>query len=212
MTWLHSEGEGPLRYRIRLGESPDSPMVVLVHGRAGSDRSMLAFVRSFNEDCTLLLPEAPYSDEIGGWSWWLIQAPNIEELAYQSAEKLVSLVSGVIQHYKLAPRAFHAFGFSQGGALLSLVAQEKSLPLSSLCLLASFILRSKQAVPGVYPKTLMLHGSDDETIPLDAATVGLEHLEKLGFQIEIFTEAVGHKIGILGMKRLKAWISEQGLA
>src|SRR5690554_2491711 len=107
-----------LKYSLTKGFSPESPLVVLVHGKAGHLTIMSIFARYIPEGTAILFVEAPYPDPIGGYSWWLEgNAPK------ESAKFLYEELQSIFLNENIRPEVITGVGFSQGGAILSLIVQ-----------------------------------------------------------------------------------------
>lgn len=193
-----------LDHLLRPGEDPTSPLVLLVHGRAGEKRVMFAFGRSIPRSCTVISPQAPVLDPLGGFSWWDVTAERErqKEQIEAAQETLIAFVEKALEHYQLKPNKILALGFSQGGALLSLLLQRGALKLSGLALLASFVLKREINPASPRIPIFMGHGSDDEMIPIDLAKIGRDYLQTNGFAVEWHEDDVGHKVGVTTIKAL----------
>lgn len=198
-----------LRFKYTLGATSDAPCVFMVHGRAGNHDVMWAFRRCIPEGATIIAPQAPLADPVGGFSWWLVRPDWPKEEGVEAALKLLLFMRSVLVDLGLKPRKVVAVGFSQGGAVLSLCAQLKPDFFSGLGLLASFTIKhpSIEADLGGLP-VFIGHGSKDETVPLDKAMRGGDFLRERGATLTLFTDDVGHKLGTGAMRGLKDWLSE----
>ena len=196
-----------LKHKIRLGE-PDAPIIFLVHGRAGNFDVMWTFKRAIPDHYTVIAPQAPLEDPIGGFSWWQVGAKGVREegTAQLAAERLRSFLEKSLTHYSLTPSAILAAGFSQGAALLSVMLQRNDNPFEGVALLAGFVLRDNQAVRGKTSSVLILHGSKDDVVPIEMARLGERHLLELGYAVEFIEDPVGHKIGAGSVRALTRWV------
>ena len=73
-------------------------------------------------------------------------------------------------------------------------------------MLAGFVMRDQDAVKTRDTKIIMAHGLRDETIPVDLARKGQEHLKSLGYTVDFAEDPVGHKIGPNGVKKIREWV------
>jgi len=196
-----------LRYRYLMASDPAAPIVYLVHGRAGNREVMWAFRRSLPEVCTIIAPEAPLADPIGGYSWWLVEpGRNHQPEALGAADRLGAFIRSVESLHGLSPCLRLALGFSQGAGTLSVLTQREPLLFRGVGLLAGFVIRLPDALPAeTLPEILMAHGSADEVVPIADARAGYVHLRERGFPVEFVEDPVGHKVGTSGMRRLREW-------
>lgn len=215
-------GEGSdlsLRYRYQLHDDRTAPLVVLVHGRAGTFDLMWPFAHSCPRGCSFVAPQADLPDAVlphapQGLSWWLVDSQNLHADAQAAAKKLADFIDEFLERYELQPRRIIALGFSQGGALLSILLQRDPWRFDAAALLASFVIEladGRQARDGRQPTTrpplFMAHGLRDETVPIERARSGAEYLRALGHTVTMVEDDVGHKVGTAGMRELKAWLT-----
>ena len=196
-----------LRYRYLAASDSAAPVVYLIHGRAGNREVMWAFRRSLPESCTIIAPEAPLADPIGGYSWWLVEpGRNHRPEALGAADQLGAFIRSVESLHGLSPRLRLALGFSQGAGTLSVLMQREPLLFRGVGLLAGFVIRLPDSLSGeMLPEILMAHGSADEVVPVADARAGCAYLRERGFPVEFIEDPVGHKVGTAGMRRLREW-------
>lgn len=193
--------------------TPYAPLVVFVYGRGGNLEVMRPFQRVVPAGCSVLYIQAPIPDtDIGGFSWWL--AGEGAKPRYESGRELVSEIVTILEQAEADPERIIGIGFSQGGAVLSLAIQDEPGFFSSIAMLASFALESRQVrideSSARATKVLMINGDADQIVPLTRAQSGLERLTSLNFSAELLVEpGVGHKIGSRGLKELGRFVSEQ---
>jgi phospholipase/carboxylesterase len=201
-----------LDYVDRAPASPSEPLVVLIHGRAGHKEVMLAFRRCIPDSFGLLLPEAPYEDpHDGGKSWWIINAPDYKEQMNSSLTQLAALIENYRSIHNLLPRSVIVAGFSQGGAMASLLLQEESIGnLHGVALLASFAIEKRELPLTSAPEVFLAHGTEDHIVPIEKATRSQEFFEGLGCEVLLVTDPVGHKVGRQGMRDLTEWFQSYG--
>lgn len=197
-----------LKYRARIGDDRSTPLVLMLHGRAGDRSVMWAFRSTIPEEFNIIAPEAYLPDEEGGLSWWDVKDSNsygARELAFQ---KLSAFIPEAIEHHGLTPSKIIAIGFSQGAGLLSMFLSRDATRFQGVGILAGFVIKGDS--PYVYgsspPKIFIAHGIKDQAVPISKAREGKDYLSLLGFDVEFHEDPVGHKVGSLGMRALKHWI------
>ncbi len=196
-----------MEYRYRPGSSPEAPLVLFVHGRAGNKDVMWTFERCVPPDFQILAVQAPIPDPIGGFSWWLVDAEgSLEEKAAVATDALRQGVNELFNSLNTRPRQIIGAGFSQGGATLSYAIQQFPDWLSGLAILAGFVVRQGACLAETFPSILIAHGSEDETVPLTKAKEGADYFQQRGAQVRFVEDAVGHKVGVEGTRALKDWL------
>lgn len=201
-----------LRFLYRGGAASTSPLVVLVHGRAGNRSVMWSFERLIPAGCHVVSFEAFLPDPIGGWSWWDIsdggaQVAKGERIAL-AAGRLTRAIEAFVAHQGLAPKRVVGAGFSQGSFLLSTVSLRGFFAFSGVAILAGGLLRETMEIGEVkyHPRFFVAHGRGDETITVERAREGVVWLRQHGLSVEYVEEDVGHKVGIEGTRALKEWL------
>lgn len=213
---LESASKAGLQYKYLLDSAPESPLIFLVHGRAGNYDVMWTFKRCVPQGWNIIAPQAPLPDPIGGFSWWQIiggiPKSETKENAQRAAVQLGSFIESVIKQHGLKPKFIVAAGFSQGAGVLTALIQKQPELMRALAVLAGFALRlydksedfaQKNGLPAIF----WAHGEKDEMVPLERAKSGQEYLKGLGFKIDSVVDPVGHKVGTDGMRALTAWLS-----
>lgn len=200
-----------LRHKVRITD-PSKPLVVLVHGRAGNFDVMWTFRRAIPDDYSVLLPQAPLDDPIGGFSWWQVGEKGRREdaPAQGAASALQQFLTRALNFYQLNPACMLGAGFSQGAALISVLLQSPSNPLDGAALLAGFVLKQESPVRGKTRSILVLHGTNDDVVPIEMAQLGVTHLQELGYPVHFMQDPVGHKIGSGSVRALTTWVSSFG--
>jgi predicted esterase len=195
-----------LKFNYREGASPDSPLVVFVHGRAGNRGVMWTFERCVPEGWHIVSFEAFLQDPIGGWSWWdMAQEGSRREAIEVAVTRLDAALASFVRLHGLQPRCRVGFGFSQGAVLLSAGALPGRIAFDGLALLAGFIILPEAVVRP--PAVFVAHGTLDETVSIEKAQRGVNALKAMGLSVDYVEEPVGHKVGIEGTRALKQWMS-----
>jgi phospholipase/carboxylesterase len=198
-----------LKYNVREGASPQSPLLFLVHGRAGSISVMSTFARTVTEDWRLVFVEAPIADPVGGFSWWDVSdASGREQQKEDSRVLLEEFVASFAATHGLNPSTRVAYGFSQGAAILSLLLQRTPDLFDGVALLSGFVIPTEIGQYTALPRIFIAHGTEDTVIPYDRVEPGIERLREHGYSVEAVTEQVAHKVGIVGMRALKEWVGK----
>jgi hypothetical protein len=92
-----------LIHKIRISEKADSPLAILVHGRAGNIEVMSLFKNSIPENWHLIYVQAPIEDPIGGFSWWLVDDQNRSQATAAAANLLKNFITELLAFYEIQP-------------------------------------------------------------------------------------------------------------
>jgi phospholipase/carboxylesterase len=198
-----------LTFIHRLCGDPAAPLIVMVHGRAGSAQVMWAFDRTLPEHANVVSFQAFLPDVLGGFSWWDMASERPLEPAIMLArDRFHFAFERYLELFSLQPRKTIAIGFSQGSVLLSAAVLTGSLRLDGLGVLAGFVSKvGEQRLIEGRPEVFVAHGDADEVLSVDKARKGVERLTSFGLEVTYIEEpGIGHKLGIQGMRGLKEWL------
>ena len=199
-----------LTFIHRLCGDPAAPLIVLVHGRAGSAQVMWAFERTLPERAHVVSFQAFLPDVLGGFSWWDMTSDNPLEPAIMLArDRLHFALERYVELFSLHPSKIVAAGFSQGSVLLSAAVLTGVVRLDGLAILAGFVSKvGEQRLVQGRPDVFVAHGTADEVLSVEKARIGVERLRSYGLPVTYIEEdGVGHKLGIQGMRGLKEWMA-----
>ena len=208
----HAGNSCGLHHSYSFCGDPEAPLLIMIHGRAGTTRVMWAFKRSLPANVNVIAPEAFLVDEEeGGYSWWDIhqQERRLENIR-TAVERVQDFVSRAEAYYDLIPAKRLAIGFSQGAALLSVILQTNDV-FSAAGLLSGFVVQVNEGLrrPLSDVPVFMAHGTKDDVISLKKAEKGRDFLKSCGCMVTYVTDATGHKIGVQGMRALTGWLQER---
>ena len=204
-----------LNSRFQEGASKVAPLVILVHGRAGNKDVMWTFKRYLPEGAWVLAVEAPIIDPIGGFSWWIIEDASGNRIIPERSEIINSIdifCSDIEEFRKINQLTgpVYGIGFSQGGGLLSIVAQDARNQFEKIGLLASFIYQKTEfgePFQQLYCKNFFIgHGTQDQVVTLQYAQTGEQFLKENGANVVTVIDEVGHKVGSGAMRSLRDWL------
>ena len=199
-----------LTFIHRLCGDPTAPLIVLVHGRAGSAQVMWAFDRTLPERANVVSFQAFLPDALGGFSWWDMTSDQPLEPAIMLArDRFHFALDRYLELFSLQPSKVFAAGFSQGSVLLSAAMLTGIIRLDGLGVLAGFVSNvGEQRLIQGNPDIFVAHGTADEVLSVEKAREGVERLRSYGLPVTyVEEEGVGHKLGIQGMRALKEWFA-----
>jgi predicted esterase len=199
-----------LTFIHRLCDDLSAPLIVLVHGRAGSAQVMWAFERTLPERANVVSFQAFLPDVLGGFSWWDMASDKPVEPAIMLArDRFHFALERYIELFSLQPRKVVAAGFSQGSVLLSAALLTGVVRLDGIGILAGFVsgVGERRLIEG-HPDVFVAHGTADEVVSVQKARTGVARLRSYGLSVTyVEEEGVGHKLGIQGMRGLKEWMA-----
>tara|TARA_Y100001968_G_scaffold309186_1_gene328742 strand:+ start:418 stop:1071 length:654 start_codon:yes stop_codon:yes gene_type:complete len=98
-------------------------------------------------------------------------------------------------------------GFSQGGAVASVIAQRGLVDVRAVAMLSSYAPKVSAPSQRSGLPMLHMHGSSDPTVPMQAGQLGHEHHVNLGAESEWFTYPMGHNVCPEQVGDLRSWLS-----
>jgi phospholipase/carboxylesterase len=211
-TELISFGDWTLR--VRVSQSPNPRLLVLLHGWTGDENSMWIFTRGFSPDYWMMAPRAPHDANPNGFSWRPLQAstfgqPNLEMLL-PAAMRLINLIDEYSASVKLDALQFDLIGFSQGAAMVNLMGILYPHRVRKMGVLAGFVPAGLEKLiqqkPLAGKRIFVAHGTQDQMIPVDRARASMELLEQAGAQITYCEDEVGHKLSVNCLRSLETYL------
>jgi phospholipase/carboxylesterase len=203
--------------RIRESANPSRRLLLMIHGFTGDENSMWVFGRDMPEQYWIVAPRALYAGHPDGYSWRPPQYENLNQLSLDqlrvSAEALIHLVDDYSASAELDAGNFDVMGFSQGGAMSSVLAFLYPQRIRKAGILAGFVPSGLESLvlrrPLEGKPFFVAHGTKDETVPIDLAHASVAILEQAGAQVTYCEDEVGHKVSIPCLRGLKKFFADQ---
>jgi len=200
----------PLKYVLNVptgrGDDAEMPLVIVMHGR-GADANDLADLAPVidGDGYRFLFPNAPkpfeaYPGMAFGFTWfdgWPPEGDSIDE----SRRLILQFIDDALDRYPTPAGKLILAGFSQGG-LMALDAGLRTQQAHAGIVVMSGAL-FEDDLPNLSSRkgerVLILHGMDDEVIPVIAARRTRNVLEENGLQPEYHELPMGH------------WVTEESM-
>ena len=204
--------------RVRESTSASPRLMLLIHGLTGDENSMWVFARNLSPGYLMVAPRAshPSGMDLGGYSWRPPDSdaedrPGLEQLR-DSAEALIRLVDEYAASVGLNADVFDLMGFSQGGAMASVLAFLYPRRIGKVAILAGFVPGGLEELVSHRPlerkPIFIAHGTKDETVPIERARAAIEILEQAGAQVTFCEDEVGHKVSASCLRALKDFFAD----
>jgi phospholipase/carboxylesterase len=162
------------------GNAP-STLLVALHGWGANFNDLAGLVHKINlSGYHFMFPNAPFSypHSPDGRAWYNLQDPNLGGII-ESRQLLTHWLLSLEETTGIPLHRTVMLGFSQGGAMTLDVGL--TLPLGALCSISGFL--HNQPSKGNQSPTLMIHGQQDDVVPLSEAHRAKDELEKLGIPV-----------------------------
>jgi len=200
-----------LVHRVHIPKSNGPhPTLVMLHGLKGTEDVTWVFARAAGPEWLIVSPRAPIPAE-DGYSWnELDEEGKTDQTSFHTGlEALKKFIDRLPEAYPVDPKHIVLLGFSQGAAIAYTFATTH--PVTGVAALAGFV--PKQIAENLPPlhglPVLMLHGTKDETIPIDIARKNRDQLTVAGATVTYQESEVGHKVSNAGIAELKRWLAER---
>ena len=191
-----------LRYVLSVpsGRKDDAemPLVILMHGR-GADANDLADVApSIDAGYRFIFPNAkrpfePYRGMTFGFSWFDGWPPTRQSIA-ESRELILKFIDEALERYPTPPGKLILAGFSQGALMALDCGFRTKQQLAGIVSMSGALY--EEELPNLWDRknerVLIVHGSEDEVIPVIAARRTRNVLEEHGLNPEYHELAMGH--------------------
>lgn len=199
----------PHRVRIPAGAARH-PTLTMVHGLEGNEDVTWVFARVVGPEWLILTPRAPLP-AADGFSWYPSTPPDQPPDAPTFNAALAALgqfIGGAVAYYPVDPARMVLIGFSQGAALSYCYTFAHRERLIGFGALAGFIPKTAPPIPAMHQfPVLVLHGTQDERVPVAYARAARERLDAAGASVTYEESAVGHKLSAQGMRTLGTWLA-----
>ncbi len=173
-------------------DQPADKLLVMLHGWGANlyDLAPLANVLDL-PNYQYIFPNAPFAHPQvpGGRAWYSLETEDYQGLT-ESREILINWLISLEETTKIPLAQTILAGFSQGGAMTLDVGLE--LPLAAICSLSGYLHCQPQSKNN--PPVLIIHGKQDQVVPIKAAQNAKNQLTKLGLNIQYQEYNMGHEI------------------
>ncbi|NET84821.1 MAG: alpha/beta hydrolase [Moorea sp. SIO1F2] len=182
---------------------PPTGLIVCLHGFGANSEDLVSLAKALNlPDYQFLFAEAPFDHPAvpGGKMWYDLNVPGYQGLT-ESRQKLIDWLESLAKRPRYANEVSTGVplsrtilsGFSQGGAMTLDVGL--TLPIAGLVSMSGY-LHSEPQLPtsSSLPPILIVHGRQDEVVPLMAAHNARDTLTGLGIQVKYQEFDMGHQI------------------
>lgn len=195
-----------IKYLIREPQhiSPETPILVLLHGYGSNEEDLFSFVPDLPEHWLVVSFQAPIHTPYGGYCWYDIDFTDSEKFINTTqAEESLTLILNKIQEirekYHLTGDT-HLCGFSQGAILSYALALKNPQLFKKIACLSGYpeqkILQniSSNKKDFQHLNFFVSHGTEDAVIPIEWGKKGYELLYDLSLFFSFREYPSGHGI------------------
>jgi phospholipase/carboxylesterase len=188
-------------------QTPEA-LIVTLHGWGANAQDVASLIPHVNlPEYEFLLPNAPYPhphNDIGK-AWYDLRSENMYDGLIESKQLLIDWLQSLESNTGVPLSRTILSGFSQGGAMTLDVGL--GLPLAGLVVMSGYLHPSVATLnKGNFPPTLIMHGTQDEVVPLQAAVKSRDVAKSLGVAVEYHEFAMGHEINLQMLAVLRTFV------
>lgn len=194
------EGDLSLSYVLRApsgaADSDALPLVFVLHGRGADANDLAELAPMMGSGYRFIFPNAPEPFEPApgftfGYTWfdgWPAEPGSIK----RSRQLLLLFIDEILERYKTPPGKVILSGFSQGGLMSIDAGFRTKQRLAGIVVMSGAVY--EEDLPPFTPNipVLMVHGTEDDMIPVLAARRARRVLESHGVEPEYDEFPMGH--------------------
>ncbi|HLP89677.1 MAG TPA: alpha/beta hydrolase [Nostocaceae cyanobacterium] len=194
-----------IRVSPTTGQAPKG-VVVTLHGWGANAQDVASLLPYLSlPDYEFLFPNAPfpYPHAVNGRAWYDLRQENMYQGLEESRQILLDWMLSLESNTGVPLSQTILSGFSQGGAMTLDIGLR--LPLAGLVVMSGYL------HPGAgtgdkqekWPPTLIMHGRQDQVVPLQAALQSRETVQLLGVAVDYHEYDTGHEINLQMLEMLQ---------
>ena len=192
-----------------------APVLVLLHGRSGSEDAMWIFSKVFPSGWVVAAPRGIKPDPGGGYTWQTRQRDEWPPLSIfdDAVVSIAQFIRALPDLYDADLEQLYLMGFSQGAAAAYALALRYPGLVKGIAGLVGFVPQNSEiAVETATLKDLpifMAVGVNDPYIPLARSQDSAVTLRKLGALLAYHEYQTGHQLNSKGMRDLEVWLEKR---
>jgi phospholipase/carboxylesterase len=200
-------------------EAPESPTLVLLHGRGSDMHDLHQLGPLLPPTWTLVTPRAPHPGMPWGygpgWAWYRYVADDrvVDETLRASLAELEGFLGSLPEIVHGPPGPLVLGGFSQGGTSATAYALTHPGEVGMVMNLSGFLVDSPLVpvtrVAATGTEFFWGHGEADPAIPYALGEKGRRSLEQIGAGLTVFDHPGGHTITREELDAAVAWITQR---
>ena len=206
-----TELDGP-RVGPEAGGAPRQ-LVVLCHGLGADGHDLIDIAAAWKQavpHAAFAAPDAPFPCDMApmGRQWFSVgdRTPaRMEQGVRRAALFLDAFIDAELARLSLAPDAYALMGFSQGAMTALFTGLRRAVPPRAIlgysgALIAPELLAGDRPANGGAIPVLLVHGEDDEVVPVSRSRDAEAALRAGGFPVEaLYCPRLGHGIDQAGL-------------
>jgi phospholipase/carboxylesterase len=177
-------------------DSDPMPLVFVLHGRGADANDLADLTPMMGSGNRFIFPNAPEPFEPApgfrfGYTWfegWPAEPDSIR----RSRSRLLAFIDEVLERYATPPGKMILSGFSQGGLMSLDVGFRTTQPIAGIVVMSGALYDEDPPPFSRRIPVLIVHGTEDDMIPVLAARRTRRILESHGIDVEYHEFPMGH--------------------
>ncbi len=189
------------------GATPEG-LFVLMHGWGANAQDLTALAALLNLPThQFIFPDAPYPHPQVplGRAWYALETPEHQGLT-ESRETLKTWLESLASSTGIPPQKTILGGFSQGGAMTLDVGHR--FPFAGLVVLSGYLHFQPQPQTQPIPPILIVHGTQDPVVPVQAAHKARDQFQQLGAKVNYHELNMEHEIRPEAIGLIRSFVLE----
>ena len=194
-----------IAYPVHASPTADH-LAIILHGWGADAQDLYPLGSALdlaNYQCLFVNAPFPHPQIPQGRAWYNLESSNFEGLA-ESRQALQDYLLSLASQTQIPLEKTVLGGFSQGGAMSLDVGL--TLPLAGIFALSGYLHFQPEPTTSPLPPILMVHGNQDQVVPIAMARQGREELQSIGAEVEYQEFVMGHEISPPVLERLKTFL------
>ncbi|ANV88267.1 MULTISPECIES: alpha/beta hydrolase [unclassified Picosynechococcus] len=183
-------------------------LVVMLHGWGANYHDLKPLARMLDlPHCHFLFPNAPFPhfQSPQGRAWYALEREDFQGLP-EARDRLFQWLQILPENTGIPPERTAMIGFSQGGAMTLDVGLQFNF--AALCSCSGYLHYEPQRRPGDFSPTLLIHGTQDPVVPIQAAHQAKTQLGQVGVPLDYFEFSGGHEIPAIALARISQFLNQ----
>jgi phospholipase/carboxylesterase len=190
-------------------EGPAQQLVVLCHGLGADGHDLIDLAPYWGRTlphAAFVAPDAPEACDMGpfGRQWWSVADRTPERMAAGAAaarDALDAVIDAELARLGLPAEAHALMGFSQGAMIALYTGLRRPVPPRGVLAFSGALVAPERLAEAVArPPVLIVHGEDDEVVPVARSRAAQAALEAGGFEVTaLYCPRLGHGIDDAGL-------------
>lgn len=193
------------------GSAEPTALVFVLHGRGANRYDLVPLARALAlEQVRYLFVEAPLGvpGSQAGRQWYEFGADH--GLGVRHSRVLLNqLIDLQSQRFNTPAERIALLGFSQGAVMVLDVGLQRTPHPAALVAMSGYLFEGEniaQRSSAGFPEVLLVHGTEDTVIPVEASRVAQSVLVELGVKVQLHEVIMGHQVNVSALVAVRAFL------